>query len=1715
MVSGPVASVINSLFNDESKQVRAGILDLLGNYINLSPEKFVPRYYKLLLQSLADPSVAVRKKIISIFKEILSSGMFQIATDSMSQGSVRSSASDHSIRAKGTRLSEYVLLPRDVTLLVQILQGILERIADRNEESSIKELCVQIFQDLWFQEPTRQLLIDKYSSGIGASLLPAGSVSTYLRTVEPEKSISSRTGTVREKAVPNRSLSAFQHSESDAQSFPMFYYGFSSIFGDDRNLLNQIAYLDTKVRVSQICSLVSSSEKEEVESTMILDMLKSILRNVSEEDASDELVLSSKDKLIASGSAESRLDGPHILCKGMIEVLIHSLSDLKEKQPILLDALFHGRSLKKQLIGYRQNTVMDVTDDSNNVDRLLAQSEDAKAIENILYTTFASIDERISAVSCAQKRYEEETVAIIQTLRMFSYCRPTLMAKYLAFLAPRLKGEPLLSAASNSRCLTYLAQIFETCLPIASNLPMEVLHNIETDLLYLSTQSDEPKVMHAAAAALGVLVTVCTHDTSLICEYISTAVQKLETIRDKARERMLKTAQETAFRTNKPIPNALTTEQEESLWIYEIRHTVPVNSTLKTPKFDSDSESDSEDDGHAVVDNQNRGKAKHSLLLDEPEKPCSHLEQALGATVEKPNPVHKFVVRSLLAIGLLNKYCDLDNHKGQCIRNPTEDAAEVELAPEVMDEDDEEYLLEGRKSGTVVGIDGAHSSNMRTYKGRREGKKGIAKETVQLLGRGEYIPRSQEILRCYATAAIRVSMHLRASLLKIQSALVFAYNNALHDSSGKRQSAKKKGALAGDLTDDEDTEAPPVQYVSPSRNPLVERIEGQKQTTTSVFLDGMLPLAVHSLRAIGFLYCRAPYYLLQENCVSLFHTCLRLPIAELREASLCSLIHFLELHEERQIVSMALETRAIMDQKRAIMLLEAGMKPPEDLLTSAGGRVLQAVLLRHVPIQQKPVEKQAGNAQTSDQKENGKDSSAGTTSRDLYSWIPPHLRDSLNAALGKTTVTGVSASGQALTGNRAVMAMGDADRGISIVRGVLQLLYPHISANLHFEPEEMEKSAGFVDITCGLRVRHASVMLMSLIEKKGVKSSDESLARIFPSLGDAPIVADKVLETLCAIGEKYPSRLEAQLNRGVLSTYMFQMAVNGKASAIYDDSKNEAYMKYKSKYSAATPNSSSIASSALEQAITLGAGHVLHITSSSNSTNLESPWKDTSSKQGEGLLVATSSKPKSLRIIMGNAYRTCIARVPGDEGKGPVRSRLQFLSSVVRAIIPDMIPGLYSLTSGVASVSPNSDPVNSSKKRRLDEPSLSRFVQRGSETEKGGSARDSSNPSAINAGMGPSAPANGANRAASSSVAATSETVNIRQVRYLIETLLLLPYEREEDILTIAFHTNRVASLFAETMVSTLRQTAEQLKEENGEGMTSGLYKDATAALQPGSESPRDRGGALRSAARKKNLFVVLCYAHALTDLLRVKETLKQTYGVSDARVAGYDPSDVAKNRATDRQVAANWDSLLTFYAQFSEIPQELLHYCDNIDSVAQQFDITTEAIVRIADLLENTVLDTLSDFSDALTTTSFSGRKHTASRRKSVGIAAASTVRKKKSAGSNSKPKAAKRRRKISDEYDEDDEDDFFGSDDDSAISTTSASSGGFSIASRISSSDYSETSSDLSLSNSSTDRSSSSSEYAGVSRSRSRRASAILHRPNYAQMDAEDDDFVDFTEQ
>jgi hypothetical protein len=135
-----IARVVHAHFRDPSRMVRSDVMTLVGTYISASSD-VLAAYFGVLLEAVNDEGVSVRKKAVTIFRDLMSKNLL-----SCQKASVPGSDPTD-------KLSRSVLLLDADCQQVRALQLLLSRGNDEQEEESVRELIDETLVHSWFAVP--------------------------------------------------------------------------------------------------------------------------------------------------------------------------------------------------------------------------------------------------------------------------------------------------------------------------------------------------------------------------------------------------------------------------------------------------------------------------------------------------------------------------------------------------------------------------------------------------------------------------------------------------------------------------------------------------------------------------------------------------------------------------------------------------------------------------------------------------------------------------------------------------------------------------------------------------------------------------------------------------------------------------------------------------------------------------------------------------------------------------------------------------------------------------------------------------------------------------------------------------------------------------------------------------------------------------------------------------------------------------------------------------------------------------------------------------------------------------------------------------------------------------------------------------------------------------------------------------------------------------
>ena len=286
-------------------------------------------------------------------------------------------------------------------------------------------------------------------------------------------------------------------------------------------------------------------------------------------------------------------------------------------------------------------------------------------------------------------------------------------------------------------------------------------------------------------------------------------------------------------------------------------------------------------------------------------------------------------------------------------------------------------------------------------------------------------------------------------------------------------------------------------------------------------------------------------------------------------------------------------------------------------------------------------------------------------------------------------------------------------------------------------------------------------------------------------------------------------------------------------------------------------------------------------------------------------------------------YATCMCHTP--------RARYAFLRAIVQRVVPDTLPAGAILLHAARG-----------------------NIMNGAVSEVAAAAVNSAG-ALLAAGSGKRRFAAGGGSSQD-----VSPVVDLGLARYLTRTLMLLPYSREEEPLTVLACINRAVVVHAHELAAALRVTASIGDDElAGAQAVAGDAAAVAAAVgtrsmdsaNGGATPPRQSNdfvedltgslttkGAAESAAavaapamlpaRGTAAYVRLAahagYAWSLVGLLTAKRYLKAAYDIRDARMREFDPAASSTGRGADRAVTADPDVAASDLAELDTPPAGL-----------------------------------------------------------------------------------------------------------------------------------------------------------------------------------------------
>lgn len=1480
MRNDQVRNVVGNLLGDDSKKVRAEAVDLVGRYVLASPRELLPAYFTLLLRKLQDDGVSVRKKIVGVFKDLLirrfldsglSSSVTGVSSPVWSPSSPTSAAS--------IPITAPLLLPPERAQQTEVLRALLQRSSDRHEEDSVKEAVADTFATVWFAAPSKEVAMGAGDDAAAAEAGEAGSGSGAGR--KPKRGSASGAGSSSMHAQPSASLLS-----------------------------------ELRSRTGQLVALVDAGITSGKGTEWLVEMLRKLLGEQASStaagaagdaadggtdganaagDASAPLISQTKRRAAAVAAAAVS-NAPMVpgfgqwtteaVCCAMLEALVQAVLAL----------------------GHRRNAILQAR----------AGQGDAHDGQGAAAASSSSSAAKLSpaTVASAQRLYERELVSIAACMHVFAQAVPSALARHVFAVAPLLKGDALLSPNHNSRLLVHVAGILETAVPVAgrNKLTSSLLTGTEADLLALATgkgNSATAQVMQASAAALGVLITAVTHDDRRVRE----AMDRLYTTVTSVKEKCLTAAKEQAAKAGKP----LTADMESVVWLRELRPTIP---GAPTPASTTSAASSS----------------VHT-----------------PTTAEVPNPTHRALLVALYGMGLLCKYCDLDNERSTGTIAATRPGDELEDDEEegedatgpviqvqkraraasasasssaaagkkakvaggrvidddddvLSDSDDEEEEQEedddgwiNTKAGGGKGGAGGKPRSKATYGGKATNAAGS--KNLATVVAGTNVKRGVTGL----TGLTAPATVTPAPLPSASSAAVPGIASPISSPTSPASSAPAfvstllpQGEVASRVFDITMAYARAALTLSQNARQQVLKLAADKEVAATakntavvaqlrVGLHRMLTafrgfdgVATKALRCFGFLCARSPRLLMREDWKSLVKSALIHPVWSVKEAILLVFKDLLAALEERAAVGRALQVAALRDARKAQALVASGHAPSEGLASSAAGNALRAAMLRGIPL---PSSTSAAAAAPA----GGSNAASFTAVNTGAGGTLAGSSGANTSAMGGDKVAVTMADGRVVVGRKGVL--GDQDGEASVMTAFVQEHVDAVKELLFYEPPTRDILAGIAEpgprhgdgdvdhddaggSLSGEKVRAAAIQLMAVIVRQGVCAPDavvQPLVAMCTDQNDA--ISDSAYHQLLELSEKYPSVVEQQAVQGVVESYRFQMLVYGSAAP---RSMNEF------------------------------------------------------------------GEPEP---CLGQFYAHCITRNPSKSATDPpIRNRLSILKKLVMRTVNDDIPGLaHKATEGVSPPVGNcgapedgddgdDDASYRTPGHHIKRPATATSTRLADVLQRSGVSRPLLGAGAASVGPSPgralqSATVAGASSDSSSvSMSSAAASVDPGLQRYLAQTLMFLPYEREEDVLTVIAFINRQAALHGDALLASLSEYTGGDNNREEATRSASFGGSAAAPATPAGAASIPAPGSQTHA----RLAVHCAYAWAIVTLLHAKVYLKALYQLQDTKCAAFSAdATAAQQKLSDRPTSTAPPDDVAELAVLPTVPKAMLDALD------------------------------------------------------------------------------------------------------------------------------------------------------------------------------------------
>lgn len=431
--SQQVARVMAGRLNDPSRLVRAEALDLLGRNLQAVP-RLLASYFDLLLGSVRDEGVMVRKKAVAIFRELFLSGSLQ--PERALTGSAAAS-DDSSVFLP-------LLLPPANGRSVRALLALLQRNTDPREEESIRDALQSLFEEIWFGAPRAW----QHSSGTlrAAAALPPEDVSATAAAPDPAMSSASA-------AAPQKPSRVTVKANK------------SAVARADVASVSSLVAEELAQRTSQLVSVIDATAADGRAAEWVAELLRRLL------SPSAPAAVSADGVSVPEAKAPRRAAAAHA---GTV------VPGIGPWTPAAAGGAFVGclvSSLHK--LSARRS-------------KIIALQPSAEAPGTAMLDGVATGPAEGSGCSPpgyaeARSLYEREVIAALATLKAFAQASPALLSPHVLVLAPFLRGDSLLlSPSSNAAVLQLAAGLIELAVPACSPPPdASFVERIVADLVHL------------------------------------------------------------------------------------------------------------------------------------------------------------------------------------------------------------------------------------------------------------------------------------------------------------------------------------------------------------------------------------------------------------------------------------------------------------------------------------------------------------------------------------------------------------------------------------------------------------------------------------------------------------------------------------------------------------------------------------------------------------------------------------------------------------------------------------------------------------------------------------------------------------------------------------------------------------------------------------------------------------------------------------------------------------------------------------------------------------------------------------------------------------------------------------------------------------------------------------------------------------------------------